>query len=210
MAWDPAVERFTVYECVPAALLPEERAVQLATHWSDLPRSRWMGRKMLVSDLQHYWWHADRVDARRLWVLQGLDHEDWGGTPARYTEIERAQLAAVGAETTPPAPGSLPYQPFDERHVRQLRARDRLARAASLLEAARRDGDVVTEAEKAYRKAFLGWWRDAMAPKAAFLEWYTKQGEAEFTLRKASKAEANAASVWDDHYLETGEVLRTA
>lgn len=206
LAWDSAVERFTVYHLVPAAILPRERVVQLTTRWSDLPPDKQAGRRLMVSDLQHYWWATDRVDARRLWILQGLDHEDWGGTPARYTDVERAVLAATGQPATPPAPGTLDYQPFDQRHVRQLRARDRLAKAGTLLEAAARAGDPVAAYDRVYRQAFLGWWHETMAPKVAFLEWYTKQTAADRTLRNATPAEAQAAETWRDHYLETGDL----
>lgn len=206
LAWEPKGQRYVVWKLTPAALVSRDRAAQLAVHYSALPVGQRMGRAACVTDYAFFCWHTRGCDARRLWVLQGLDHADWGGTPASYTPIEEAELRAVGAETAPPPIGSLPFQPFDERAVRHLRARDLLIRYQGDLGRGPTAGAQVDAAQRAYRQAFLGWWREAMAPKAAFLQWWMQSVKRAADLAPADPKIANAAAHWEDDYLATGMV----
>ncbi len=206
------VERWTIHQCVPRALLPRDRIAQLVTHWSDLPTDEQAGRRMMVSDFQHYFFRTHGADARRMWVLQGFDVEEWSGTPAGYTDRERLTLRSVQQATTVPPAGTLPYMPFDERCVRALLERDRLLRyqmdldrmeAAFTPLGARHQ---LADAERAGRKAFLDWWSVRCAPQAEFLRWMHTKPSQQALLPRATKRHANAASQFREHYLETGDV----
>lgn len=198
-----------LYELTPKALLSPGRIEQLTTHWSDLPSDQHMGRKLFVSEYQHYMFRTHGVEARLHWVLQG----EAGGTPAMYTHREQRLLQAVGAPDEVPEIGSLLPCPFDERAIQAIAIRDRLRKAGGSLDALHKSntGEVQKMEESAteqeYRKAFLGWWFEQMIPNSEFMKTYLRNSESDYTLRKATKAEANAASMWKDHFLETGNVI---
>lgn len=212
--WRQATEQWELYQCTPITALSDDRIQQLTQHWSELPTDQQMGRKLFVSEYQHFMFRTHKVEASRFWVLQG----NHGGTPAAYTDREERLLKAMNEPTETPPPGLLPYAPFDERAVKAIVARDMLVRYDGNIERMLKACDSeemqkeAEETEKAFRRTFLKWWREEMAPLSEFMKWYLRTTESDQTLAKATPETANAVTEWKDHYIETGTVLnaRTA
>ena len=207
--WLDWAKRWMVYECIPERLIPPDKAVQLGgTPYWEMPKSLQMGRRRMVSAYQWEMYRRHRVWARPFWCLQGEE----GGTPAKYSELEVAILKAMGEPTDPPEGGSLPFAPFDNRAEAQLRARDRVWRMGLSLERLRMMGDSeqlkreTAEAEEQFRRTFLKWWKGVMEPGADFLAWYTRKTEADMVMRKANRAEVDAAAQLEDSYIQHGVV----
>ena len=208
LRWHPA-NIWVLYECVPAELIPPSKLEQLTDrpYW-ELPPGQRLGRMVSVSAYQFWMYQQHKVWARPFWFIQGNN----GGTPARLSDYEAAMAKAAGFPTDVPAPGELPYAPFDQRVVQQIVARDRLWKMGMSVEALQHSATSgalkaeEAEAERKFRKDFLSWWEGQMAAGSDFLAWYTSKTEADMTLRKATKAEVNAAAQLKDSYIETGVV----
>ena len=124
-------DRWVLYDCVPRALIREDQlqapgltgrellhALE-GTAPRDLPHSL---TTPFVSDVQHEMYRLHRVYARPYWVLQG----DRGGHQVAYSPDQRNFLTECGLPDRPPAIGSLPACPFDERVIGQLQRLNRL------------------------------------------------------------------------------------
>lgn len=200
-------QRWVLYSCIPKALLDWDRIHQFQRHHTELPIAKAFGRRMLVSEYQFYMYHRYGVDVRPCWVCQG----GYGGTPFSYTEREEKLLQDMGECAECPPVGLLPYAPFDETVVAAVRARDRLLRYGHDMDALERSqtpealAREQAETEKIFRKQFLGWWMESMKPMSEFMAWYTRRTEAAQTMRRATKAEANSVSQFQDHFIETGQ-----
>lgn len=207
--WLDWAKRWMLYECIPERLIPADKLYQLrGTPYWELPKSLQMGRRQMVSAYQWEMYRRHRVWARPFWCLQGEE----GGTPAKYSEVEVAILKAMGEPVDPPEGGSLPFAPFDTRAEAQLRARDRVWRMGLSLERLRMMGDSeqlkreTAQAEELFRRTFLQWWKGVMEPGADFLAWYTRKTEADMVMRKANRAEVDAAAQLEDSYIQHGVV----
>ena len=75
-----------------------------------------------VSDVQHEFWRLYGVYARPYWALQG----DRGGHQVKLSPWQTNIALAKGLPPDPPAIGSLPFAPFDQRTVKQLQHFNRL------------------------------------------------------------------------------------
>ena len=209
-AWLNIAQRWTLYECVPYALIPEGKRVQLGgTPYWELPKHLRIGRKQAVSAFQWEMYRKHKVWARPFWVIQGND----GGTPAQYTEMEESLMQAKGLDLEPPEAGSLPYAPFDERVERQIIARDRLIKLRQRIDRLRATGDTdalkaeTVLAEEVFRKEFWSWWKERMEPQAEFWAWYSAREEAQhLPIRQATGAEQKAAERTEEEYLTTGNI----
>lgn len=213
LAHHGAADRWVVYVAIPDATVdghsmisPERRMILSGKPWWELPTSQQAGRKHTVSAFQWEMYRKHRVDTRPFWCLQGTE----GGTPAIYSDIEKAILKAQGMPVDPPAPGALCYADWTERTKQQVVARDRLARMGMNVALLMAKGDnaelkrVQDEADLAYRKAFTAWFSDTLAPQADFLDWFSKRTEADMQLRQPSKAEGIAIDRAAEEYVETG------
>jgi hypothetical protein len=210
--WLEKVERWVIYECIPEPLIPQGKRDQLGgTPYWKMPETLRVGRQQAVSAYQWEMYRKQRVWARPFWCLQG----PFGGTPARYSELEEAILKASGQETTPPHPGTLPYAAFDGQAEHQVRIRDRLWKMGGSVERLARTGSSAVmkaetaEAERAFRETFLSWMQETLAPQAEFIEWFSKSGDrmagvSEKLMRPATDAELRAGSELEDQYIETG------
>ncbi len=203
----PSTGRWVLYECIPEAHVPTEMRDRLGgTPYWELPKERRAGRQSLVSPTQWLIWRRHRVWARPFWIIQG----NTGGTPMKYSEIEQRWLKLAQQPTEPPHLGALPYAPFDGRVEAAIKKRDRMAKLDFSLERLRESGNAaamqaeIDEAEKQWRRDFLTWWGEQLQPQAEFLEWYTRRTEADYTLRRQTRAEFLAAQRLQDEYVETG------
>lgn len=195
-------ERWVVDQCTPEALIPPDKKAQLAgTPYWKMPKHLRMGRQQMVSAYQWEMFRKHRVWARPLWCLQG----EHGGTPALYTDMEKAILRATGCSPETPEAGSLPYAGWDNRVEQQLRERDALF-------AAERNGDASAsaEAEKAFRVRFLSWFTETMQPQIDFLNSQSGRREADSVLRPATDGEKVAAEQLEESYIEHGVVPHAA
>lgn len=203
------VQRWVLYSYIPSALIPEGMHALLGAepYWA-LPAHRQAGRRQMVSALQWHLYQTKRVWARPFWCLQGEE----GGTPAQYGELEQKLLQMLERPTEPPPPGALPYAAWDARVARAVRRRDKLVqfggRLAALEQAASSDGQKAEyEAMmQAFRKEFVSWYEDRIAPQADMLTWLTRRTEADALLRRATREEAHAADRAVEQYVETGLV----
>lgn len=197
-----------IYSCTPRHLVSRDRAAQFERHWSELPVEQQPGRKMYVTNYQHYMWHVHGVEAQRFWVLQG----EGGGCPAVYTRREQRLLDAEGWLSDPFPLGTFPACPFDERTVQAILARDRFLLAGkSLDELERMDRPDYLRAEddaaeKEFRRKWLGWWFEQIQPQAEFMKSYLRKSESDQTLRRATREENDALADWKDRYIEHGSI----
>lgn len=200
--------RWVLYECQPAWAIPTGLRLMLDDAPPRLlPPARAYARRQFVDDWAHEFYRVHRVFARPFLVLQGRN----GGTPAGYSMREQEVLRALGEPTDPPPVGTLPYAPFDWRVIQQILTRDHLLKAGMKIDTiadARLIGSELREeereAEAAFRREFVSWFKGTLAPGADFLTWYTRRSEADRVLRTASRAEMAAAREFESLYLDTG------
>lgn len=209
--WLTWAERFVLYECIPDQMIPDEMRAMLAGRpWWELPESEQEGRKKMVSAYQWDMYRRYRVWAVQFWCLQG----DQGGTPALYTDIEKAILRAHDRPQTPIKPGALPFAPFDERAVKAVQERDRLAKYRHSVAALKNSGASEIQkaeaelAEMVFRKEWWSVWEETMAPQADFLASVVGQQQAEDAgmQRPATKREEMLAHTAKDQFIEHGYV----
>jgi hypothetical protein len=171
LLWEPGypwehVERFLIYQMVPErAMTSELQRGVLEQLQHPLPPSK-MGNyydtvlgafvnnpDCLITE-RAYWLYRDTgCWGRPYWVIQG----DHGGHKRWFSEVEKKFLRLAGLPSESPAPGDLPYAPFDNRVLEQLTAQDLMRHEQSDLR---------------FRKAKLGGVYDAKydADEVAFRE----------------------------------------
>lgn len=203
------IERWVLYEGIPEPLIPPEMREMLSgTPYWKMPKGRMHGRRQMVSAFQYDMYRKHRVWVRPFWCLQG----DHGGTPARYSEMEEAILRGENKPTDPPAPGSLPFAPWDARVSREIQKRDVLYKLGMSIDRLRRSANneqmkaETVAAEKEFRRRFLGWFGNQLSAQAEFLTDYSRKSEADFQLRPIDREEAKAVEMHEEVFIETGMV----
>lgn len=156
--WYRAGGRWVLYDCLPVELI-DPAALQggmvtgreiLAALTGAPPRERALADVCpYVSDLQHEFFRRYRVYARPFWVLQG----ETGGHQVTFTPWQQNVLAAKGLPTRPPAIGSLPACPFDNRAIQQLQHLNRLHTLEDSVDRLRRSGSAEAAAAEQERVA---------------------------------------------------------
>lgn len=216
----PERPQWVLYSARPIALVEKGRAAQFATHWSDIPLEHLTdecpfpggareARKAVVSNYQHYMWHACGLYVTPFLILQG----EWGGTPAKYTEREKRYLDGAGAMSEVPPIGFFPACPFDERVVAQVTARDRLLKACNRFDDLEKmDRPLAKQAEDeaaelSFRETYLKTWAAIVQPQAEFMQSYLRKSESHQALPAAPVGLANTVARWKEHFLETGQIL---
>lgn len=136
LIWEPGypweiVERFLVYQMVPAtAIIPEIR--EQLEH--DLPPSK-MGNyydtvkqefirnpDCLITERAYHLYKETRCWGRPYWVIQGTR----GGHKRWFSPVEKKFLKLAGLPHEPPAPGDLPYAEFSDLTIEKLQQHDAL------------------------------------------------------------------------------------
>jgi hypothetical protein len=151
--WQP-VQRWCVYEMVPLQVWLEIIGKHMARgkkpeetieweQWQDLegpnPRDRGYydtvmqcfltdGCTVTRQEWELYREHGKAIP-KLYWIIQG----DHGGHLRRYGQLETQWLELAGRPTDPPAPGDLPYAPYDRRVFDQLAHRAQLKQLESKL-----------------------------------------------------------------------------
>lgn len=201
--------QWSLYTAKPIRMVDKERASQFEKHWSELPEEKQVGRQAVVSDYQHFMWHARGLYVRPFLILQG----EWGGTPAKYTERETAYLQASNCLSEPFPIGSFPACSFDERVVAQIGMRDRLLQQSNSYEAlAAMDTPDAMKAETdaaelLKRQTYLDTWRVMIQPSYEFMKTYMNTKKARQELPAAPAGTANAVGRWREHWLEHGSII---
>jgi hypothetical protein len=202
LKWHPAVERWMVYEMVPQQYVDVGTRAELdGAHPHTL--EEWA---RVITPWQWEAWRKHRCHARLAWIIQG----NHGGHKVHFSEIDKELCRAVGLPSDPPAFGSLPYAPFDERVVRQLLAMNKLVQAKNdLAEFKRRWGN--TDGFKRNYKKQLA---EARERYVAFVNQQFADGDEHFAdaLRKGELEDAPRTELEyvkenedaDQKYIETG------
>lgn len=202
---------WVLYTMTPASLITDQTKLkQLQDRpWWELPKDEQYGRMVTCSAYQWEMYRQFQCLARPYWCLQGVK----GGTPMQYTPYEAALLRARGLPTDVPEPGTLAFAPFDERVMTAIAVRDRMRtlgdRFSRLADPVQAVKDVKAEdeaAEKTYRTEFVKWFEERMAPNGDYIAWHSNKSENVADFRPATKGEADAASRWQEHYIEFGTV----
>lgn len=197
---------WVLYAAKPIRMVEKHRARQFEKHWSELPEAEQAGRQAVVSDYQHFMWHSQGLYVRPFLILQG----EWGGTPAKYTEQEKAFLKASHCLDEPFDIGMFPPCPFDERVVKQITTRDRLLQQSNSyghledLDSSDGLGREFDDAERVKRETYLDTWKVMIQPAVEFYKRFVHTKEATRVLPKAPDGLANTLDGWKDHFLETG------
>lgn len=201
--------QWVLYSAKDIRMVEKERAAQFEKHWSELHESAQAGRRAVVSDYQHFMWHARGLYVKPFLILQG----PWGGTPAQYTEREIAFLQASNCIDEPFPLGMFPACPFDERTVTQIGLRDRLLQLSNSYDAlAKLDTPEAMKAETdaaqlLKRQTFLDTMQVMLAPSVEFMKSFIHTKEADRVLPRAPAGTANAVGQWREHWLEHGAIL---
>lgn len=206
--------RWVLYECIPAAIIPEQFSDILPLLAGPQPsRIRDVGeaqaKSVYANDYQCRMYREHNVWARNCWIIQGMN----GGHPIEYDLMEQKILQACGLPTDPPPLGTLPYAPFDARVIAQLRKRSLITKYGSL-DAARRQATPeavqreMEDAERAFRQWHVQHLETALAPSVDFLDWYTSSRytatECRSTLPEMSREAQREVAIATDQYVETG------
>lgn len=180
-AWDP-VERWYLYDCTPRRVFEEaatkrrimgvpeyDNADAILIRDLDGPSPREDGyydrvlgefihtRERECTLQQWRLWHQHGVYGIPWWVIQGTT----GGHKRWFAQAEKKALKYAHLPDEPPAPGTLPYAPFDERVLEKVLAYDRLRRLETKLSREGVRGEYQPMLEKA-RKAYLDLLTDAI------------------------------------------------
>lgn len=164
--WEP-VDRFIIYEMVPARFVMDEVLEQLQ---HPLPPSE-MGNyydhalgefvqnpDCLITTRAWNLYRETECWGRPYWIIQGVN----GGHKRWFTPIEKKLLKLAGLPSEPAVPGDLPFAEFDDRVKKQLQAQDLLRSVHARLKASR--GQLIAQnalrqerQEREFREGLLKW-----------------------------------------------------
>lgn len=193
LRWFAEAERWLVYEMVPNAHIDVGMRSELEGAHPDTLED-WA---RIVSAYQWEQYRKHRVHARPCWVIQGAN----GGNKVQFDEADQELCRAQGLPTEPPAPGSLPYAPFDERVVRQLLRMSKLVKCKGDLAEFRRKHGNTDGFKRTYRD-------NLQAARSQYVEWINAQfsdGDDEM-VAASRKGELVDAPRTDDDFVEKSEV----
>ncbi len=151
LVWEPGdpwipVQRWVLYECVTPEWANEEMlaelrgpnprseghmcSVRVPKQFQCLCRHKWEswrgGPCYAITLTQWKLFRRTGLVGRPFWVIQG----DVGGHKRFFTRQEAVYQGDAGKPTEPPAPGDLPYAPFDGRVVQKIMRFNRLQQVA--------------------------------------------------------------------------------
>ena len=194
LKWHPAIERWFLYECVPNQFISQDWRSELeGEHPHKL--EEWA---RICTPYQWEMYRKYRVHARPCWIIQGTK----GGHKVAFDAADQELCKAQGIPQSPPAFGSLPYAPFDERVVRQLVARNKLVAAKNdLAEFKRRWGNT-----PGFKRSYRDQLEKAREQYVAYLNAQLEDGDDE--VRSAyGKGELEGSRRTEDDYVEKNEKI---
>lgn len=192
LKYHPAIERWIVYEMVPDRFIDQGfRAEAEGEHPHKL--EEWA---RVITPWQWEAYRKYRVHARPCWIIQGKH----GGHKVIFSEIDKELMRAEGLPTEPPAFGSLPYAPFDERVARQLIAMNKLVQAKNdLAEFKRRWGKT-----DGFKRTYTKQLREAREQYVKFINEQFSDGD-DLLVKAYDTGELDHAPRTDDDFVEKDE-----
>lgn len=142
--WYRAKARWVLYDVLPVEAIDDELNTGSGISGAELkaimagPRPSELPYDVPVSDTQHEMWRLWRGYARPFWVLEGEN----GGHQVHFSPAQSSALLRMGLEPQPPAIGSLPPCPFDNRVRQQLNHLNRLHQFEDSIDRLRRSGSL--------------------------------------------------------------------
>jgi hypothetical protein len=141
----------------------------------DKSENCWRGGVRFISRIQWDLYRETGCYGATLWIVQG----DKGGHRAKWNHVESALSRMAGGPTEPPAPGSLPFAPFDRRVREKLSALEDATRMAQCIAATEQRPDMFErqeiEAAQAMRGRLWEWLGDQVMPEADKLAFELKK-----------------------------------
>jgi hypothetical protein len=140
--WYRAKARWVLYDVLPAEAIDDALDTGSGITGAELraimagPRPSERVDAVPVSDTQHEMWRLWGGFARPFWVLEG----ETGGHQVHFSPAQSSALLRMGLEPQPPAIGSLPPCPFDNRVRAQLNHLNRLHQFADSIDRLRKSG----------------------------------------------------------------------
>lgn len=214
--WYRAAQRWVLYDCMPAVLIDPDDLLGPGFSGTDFfaavngppPRDLDAAKRTpYLSDVQHEMHRLHAVYARPLWVLEG----DRGGHFVGFDPWQKNLLAAQRQPTEPPAIGSLPPCPFDNRTVVQLRRHNRLTQLKGDIAKLRASGSgdaadaQLQKTLREIREAELALLSEQIDPVLDVAEVVSHRADSRDHLIYTTPGEAGKAADALDQYIETGE-----
>lgn len=177
--WEP-VERWIIDEMIPAdAVIPDvleqlQRATPPQGHWDAALDEYIRQDDSIITTTAWKLFRETGCWARPFWVIQGKH----GGHKRWFSESEKKLLRYAGLPSDPPAPGDLPYAPFDTRVLKQLAQHDLLRDLNGKVRAHLGKKKILTlagyrrqedENARDFRKMLLGWLSSQLPEQGAEL-----------------------------------------
>jgi hypothetical protein len=153
--WQP-VHRWMVYQMVPRSAVNEMQRGYLegpnprTQGGFDRVLGRFMSRAAPISMRQWLLWRETGALGIPYWVVEG----DGGGHRYRLDQVEEQVIALHGEGKKLPAPGDLPYAPFDWRALDRLYHLDRIRAYKNCLAFWERSPTALEADERDAREAF--------------------------------------------------------
>lgn len=166
--WEP-VGRWMLFDCFPVLAtdptwLDEYRKGDPSVHVKHDSITGMITQDALITGTQYRVYQETGRHSRPFWVIQGTN----GGHKVFFSDAEKKLLKMRGYPDTMPAPGELPYAPFDNRVIDHIHRYDKLRRANGN---AKRMAELSMGQEKDLlrknRKELLGWLEEQIADVAA-------------------------------------------
>lgn len=134
--WAP-VHRWVVWQMTPESRIPDFGIIEALRgpnprnfgYWDPRLGRFVRTRALPISRQQWEIFQEHRHWAQPLWIVQGRN----GGHLKEWTDVQSTLSQMHGGPEEPPRAGALPYAPFDQRVVRQLRGLDVVARFGDIL-----------------------------------------------------------------------------
>jgi hypothetical protein len=168
--WEP-VGRWMLFECLPIQFVDPEFVkdlqgddpAKLTTH--DAVTGE-IEQKTLVTAMQWRIYRETGRYGRPFWVIQGEN----GGHKVFLSDVEKKLLKMAGYPDSFPAPGELPYAPFDNRVIDHVVRHDKLQRAnGDVKRMARMAATGNTDRARALRREVVKWLGEQMEESAKAL-----------------------------------------
>lgn len=214
--WEDPVERYMIMQMIPAHAVEPYVLEQLqdrdppsahGNYYDPVLQEFVRNPDCLITEQAWRLYQETECWGKRYWVIQG----EKGGHKYRFTQVEKQLLRLMKLPTDPPAPGTLPYAPFDERVVAQLEKLDMLKglhggmrRQKALLAGVRSSRQ--EESERELRMAVMGMLKEQVEQIASDVHQSlltldaprTRDGDAQKEMEEQSE-------IAEDNWVRTGQ-----
>jgi hypothetical protein len=211
--WEP-VGRWIIYEMIPGEAVPYEILDELENPAPPSARGNYYDKVLqkfvnnpdvLITERAWRMWKQFGAWGRPYWVIQG----ERGGHKRWFSNNEKKFLKLAGLPHEPSPPGDLPYAPFDERVMQQLRKQELLSHTHDrLLRTKQIDADAYRAREDATERQFrielVDWLKLQVEQIAGDV--HSSLSRLDAPRRDMSTAEIEALEKAEENFIETGHV----